>query len=162
MVVYDCPLPSRRKCLCNMPQDAGHASCRCAMIYASEFASVFWRAIEISRLLILLCLSTLCSTAFGDILQQNDYSTHHIYHIYRWYILNEHYACMFHPSDEWMGLLEDRCVRFVHMLLKHKNKLFGPSHYFIVSLIMQRSISEKISLCTWVVHALSTHIKTEL
>jgi len=31
MGVLNCPLPRRRKCLCNMPQDAGHAFCRCAM-----------------------------------------------------------------------------------------------------------------------------------
>jgi len=38
MGVLDCPLPSRRKCLCNMPQDAGHAFCQSAMTCAFEFA----------------------------------------------------------------------------------------------------------------------------
>jgi len=27
-----------KKCLCNMPEDAGHAFCRCAMTWAFEFA----------------------------------------------------------------------------------------------------------------------------
>jgi len=39
IAVYDYPLPSRRKCLCNMHQDAGDVFCRCAMTCGSEFAS---------------------------------------------------------------------------------------------------------------------------
>src|SRR6266581_3471261 len=56
MVVSDCPLPSRRKCLCNMPQDdSGHASSRCAMTCAHELVlDIFRRIINIVIIIIII------------------------------------------------------------------------------------------------------------
>jgi len=49
MGVLDCPLPSRRKCLCKMPQDAGHAFCRCAMTEPMSLFYIFGRNINDSH-----------------------------------------------------------------------------------------------------------------
>jgi len=57
-------MPSRNKCLCSMPQDAGHAFWRCAMTCAFEFACL--RRIINVRLLLLLLLLLLLNTIGYD------------------------------------------------------------------------------------------------
>jgi len=49
MGVQDCSLPSRRKCLCNMSEDAGPAFCRFAMNAPMSLFYIFGRNINDSN-----------------------------------------------------------------------------------------------------------------
>jgi len=41
-------------CLCNMPQDAGHAFCRCAMTFNAPMSFIFLGAMNMTRIVTFL------------------------------------------------------------------------------------------------------------